>query len=128
MFKKNLLFIVSDKIRRELLVCFFKLRIVDIDKKICLFFFIDVNNELSGKFIFDKNGYIVEEEFLLLFVFFLFEGIKIVDLYFFWLKERLCIFLFVMFKKCESVNLFILININIFICKIIGIISFNIEW
>lgn len=61
-FKKNSLFIVSDKIRRELPVCPSKLRIVDIDKKTCLSFFIDVNNELPGKFTLDKNGYIAEEE------------------------------------------------------------------
>lgn len=78
-FKKNSLFIVSDKIRRELPVCPSKLRIVDIDKKTCLSFFIDVNNELPGKFTLDKNGYIAEEEPPLSLVFSLFEGIKIAD-------------------------------------------------
>lgn len=126
-FKKNSLFIVSDKIRRELPVCPSKLRIVDIDKKTCLSFFIDVNNELPGKFTLDKNGYIAEEEPPLSLVFSLFEGIKIADSHSLWLKERLCISLLAMFKKRESVNSFILTNINTFTCKITGIISFNIE-
>ncbi|EFB9538290.1 TPA: DNA-binding transcriptional activator AppY, partial [Escherichia coli] len=39
----------------------------------------------------------------------------------------LCISLLAMFKKRESVNSFILTNINTFTCKITGIISFNIE-
>lgn len=89
--------------------------------------FIDVNNELPGKFTLDKNGYIAEEEPPLSLVFSLFEGIKIADSYSLWLKERLCISLLAMFKKRESVNSFILTNINTFTCKITGIISFNIE-
>ena len=48
-FRRNSLVILNDKVRRELPMNSSKIRIVDIDKKTCLSFFSDMNNELPKR-------------------------------------------------------------------------------
>ncbi|MBI1500094.1 AraC family transcriptional regulator [Escherichia coli] len=126
-FRRNSLVILNDKVRRELPMNSSKIRIVDIDKKTCLSFFSDMNNELPKKLIVHKNGYLVEDNVPLPLVYALFEGLKIAGSYSLWLENKLCLSLLALFKNRESVNSFILAHLNTFTFKIISIVSINLE-
>nr|WP_286205902.1 hypothetical protein [Escherichia coli] len=91
--------ILNNKVRRELPMNSSKIRIVDIDKKTCLSFFSDMNNELPKKLIVHKNGYLVEDNVPLPLVYALFEGLKIAGSYSLWLENKLCLSLLALFKK-----------------------------
>ncbi len=104
-----------------------KLKMVDLDKKVCMSFFNEVCNESPEKIVPNKTDFFVDFDVPSQIILSLFEVIKQVNSEFLFFKEKLCVALLAVFKNREYVISFLINNMNSFSSKVSSLISLDIE-
>ncbi|MDS1605235.1 helix-turn-helix domain-containing protein [Escherichia coli] len=125
--KEKSLLILNHNIKAGLVEYTSKLKMVDLDKKVCMSFFNEVCNESPEKIVPNKTDFFVDFDVPSQIILSLFEVIKQVNSEFLFFKEKLCVALLAAFKNREYVISFLINNMNSFSSKVASLISLDIE-